>query len=41
MIIPVILILVITGLETAIAGLQAYVFMILNLIYLNDVLELH
>ena len=39
--IPLILLLVLIGLELAIAGLQAYVFTLLTCIYLNDVLDLH
>nr|AHX02560.1 ATP synthase F0 subunit 6 [Sebdenia flabellata] len=39
--IPLALLIVLIGLELAIAGLQAYVFTLLTCIYLNDVLELH
>lgn len=39
--IPLGLLVALTGLELAIAGLQAYVFTLLTCIYLNDVLELH
>nr|WOL37379.1 ATP synthase F0 subunit 6 [Polyopes affinis] len=39
--IPLGLLLVLIGLELAIAGLQAYVFTLLTCIYLNDVLEFH
>nr|AHX02466.1 ATP synthase F0 subunit 6 [Plocamium cartilagineum] len=38
---PLVILLVLIGLELAIAGLQAYVFTLLTCIYLNDVLELH
>nr|QJH88480.1 Atp6 [Pterocladia lucida] len=40
-IIPLGLLVALTGLELAIAGLQAYVFTLLTCIYLNDVLDLH
>ena len=40
-IIPLGIVFVVTGLELAIAGLQAYVFSVLVCIYLNDVLALH
>ena len=40
-IIPTIIILIVTFLEVAIACLQAYVFVILLCIYINDVLHLH
>lgn len=39
--IPLGLLIVLIGLEFAIAGLQAYVFTLLTCIYLNDVLEMH
>ena len=38
---PFVIVLLITGLELAIAGLQAYVFTILTCIYFNDALNLH
>jgi F-type H+-transporting ATPase subunit a len=38
---PFIIVFLITGLEIAIAGLQAYVFTILTCIYFNDALNLH
>lgn len=38
---PLGLLLILIGLELAIAGLQAYVFTLLTCIYLNDVLDLH
>ena len=38
---PFLIVLLITGLELAIAGLQAYVFTILTCIYFNDALNLH
>ena len=38
---PILIVLIVTGLELAIAGLQAYVFTILIIIYFNDVLTLH
>jgi F0F1-type ATP synthase membrane subunit a len=40
-VIPIALILAITGLEIGIAFLQAYVFTILTCIYLNDTIHLH
>lgn len=40
-IVPLFLLLILIGLELAIAVLQAYVFTLLTCIYLNDVLELH
>lgn len=39
--IPLIIIFLVTGLEIAIAFLQAYVFTVLICIYLNDVIHLH
>jgi ATP synthase subunit 6 len=39
--IPFVVIFIITGLECAIAALQAYVFLVLLTIYLNDTLTLH
>jgi len=39
--IPVILVFLITGLELGIACLQAYVFTILSIMYLNDAINLH
>jgi len=39
--IPFILVFLITGLEIGIACLQAYVFTILSIMYLNDALNLH
>ena len=39
--IPFLIVFVVTGLELAIAGLQAYVFVVLVCIYLNDALYLH
>ena len=39
--IPLGLLIVLIGLELAIAGLQAYVFTLLTCIYLNDVLDMH
>ena len=38
---PFVIVLLITGLELAIAGLQAYFFTILTCIYFNDALNLH
>jgi len=38
---PLIIIFMVTGLEMAIAFLQAYVFTVLVCIYLNDVIHLH
>jgi ATP synthase subunit 6 len=38
---PLIIVFMVTGLEVAIASLQAYVFTILVCIYLNDALHLH
>lgn len=38
---PLALVLVITGLEVAVALLQAYVFSILVCVYLNDAINLH
>jgi ATP synthase subunit 6 len=38
---PFVIVFLITGLELAIAGLQAYVFTILTCIYFNDALNLH
>lgn len=40
-VIPLGLLIVLIGLELAIAGLQAYVFTLLTCIYLNDVLDMH
>nr|QNM39529.1 ATP synthase F0 subunit 6 [Gelidiella fanii] len=40
-VIPLGLLIALTGLELAIAALQAYVFTLLTCIYLNDVLDLH
>ena len=40
-IIPLIIVFLVTGLEIAIACLQAYVFSVLVIIYLNDVIHLH
>nr|YP_009317574.1 ATP synthase F0 subunit 6 [Gelidium sinicola]YP_009559278.1 ATP synthase F0 subunit 6 [Gelidium coulteri]AOX49026.1 ATP synthase F0 subunit 6 [Gelidium sinicola]QBA96125.1 ATP synthase F0 subunit 6 [Gelidium coulteri] len=40
-VIPLGLLVALTGLELAIAALQAYVFTLLTCIYLNDVLDLH
>jgi len=40
-VIPIALVFIITGLEIAVAILQAYVFTILLCIYLNDVIHLH
>jgi F0F1-type ATP synthase membrane subunit a len=39
--IPVLLVVIITGLEIGIACLQAYVFTILSIMYLNDAINLH
>ena len=39
--VPAAIVFVVTGLELAIAFLQAYVFTILVIIYFNDVLSLH
>jgi F0F1-type ATP synthase membrane subunit a len=39
--VPVIIILVVTGLEMAIAFLQSYIFAVLLSIYLNDAFNLH
>lgn len=39
--IPLLIVFMVTGLEVAIASLQAYVFTILVCIYLNDALHLH
>ena len=41
MLIPIIIILAVIGLEITIAVLQAYVFIALLVIYLNDVIALH
>jgi F0F1-type ATP synthase membrane subunit a len=38
---PTIIIFLVTGLELAIAMVQAYVFTILFVIYTNDVIHLH
>jgi F0F1-type ATP synthase membrane subunit a len=38
---PLILVFLITGLEIGIACLQAYVFTILSIMYLNDAINLH
>merc|ERR1712159_223117 len=38
---PVLVVFLLTGLELAIAFLQAYVFTILTCIYLNDAINLH
>jgi len=38
---PLALVLIITGLEVAVALLQAYVFSILVCVYLNDAINLH
>lgn len=38
---PLCLVLIITGLEVAVALLQAYVFSILVCVYLNDAINLH
>jgi F0F1-type ATP synthase membrane subunit a len=38
---PLIIIFCVTGLETAIAFLQSYVFIVLLSIYLNDVINTH
>ncbi len=38
---PILIVFLVTGLELAIAGLQAYVFTVLVCIYLNDALNLH
>jgi len=40
-VVPFIIVFVITGLELAIAILQAYVFSILVIIYFNDILNIH
>lgn len=40
-IIPLVLLLILIGLELGIAALQAYVFTLLTCIYLNDVLDMH
>jgi F-type H+-transporting ATPase subunit a len=38
---PVLIVFALTGLEAGVACLQAYVFVILSSIYLNDAIELH
>ncbi len=40
-IVPLVLLLILIGLELGIAALQAYVFTLLTCIYLNDVLDMH
>ena len=40
-VIPLILIVILIGLEFAVALIQAYVFTILICVYINDVLNLH
>lgn len=40
-IVPLILLIILTGLELAVAFIQAYVFTILTCIYINDALNLH
>jgi F0F1-type ATP synthase membrane subunit a len=40
-ILPIIIIFIVTGLEMAIAFLQAYIFAVLLCIYLNDAYNLH
>ena len=40
-ILPLVFIVVLTGLEILIAFLQAYVFAILTCLYINDALHLH
>ena len=40
-IVPIILCFLITGLEVAVAFIQAYVFFVLLCVYLNDVYKLH
>lgn len=40
-VVPLVLLLILIGLELGIAALQAYVFTLLTCIYLNDVLEMH
>jgi F0F1-type ATP synthase membrane subunit a len=40
-IIPVVIIFIVTGLEMAIAFLQAYIFAVLLCIYLHDAFNLH
>lgn len=39
--IPLVLVFIITGLEIGIAALQAYVFTILSIMYINDAINLH
>ena len=38
---PMVVVIALTGLETIIALLQAYVFAILTCVYLNDALHMH
>jgi F0F1-type ATP synthase membrane subunit a len=40
-VIPILIIFIVTGLELAIAFLQAYIFAVLLSIYLNDAFNLH
>jgi F-type H+-transporting ATPase subunit a len=40
-VVPLILLIILTGLELAVAFIQAYVFTILTCIYINDALNLH
>jgi F0F1-type ATP synthase membrane subunit a len=40
-ILPIVIIVIVTGLEMAIAFLQAYIFVVLLSIYLNDAFNLH
>jgi F-type H+-transporting ATPase subunit a len=39
--VPIVIIFLITGLELAIAALQAYIFSVLLCIYINDAFNLH
>jgi F0F1-type ATP synthase membrane subunit a len=40
-VVPLVLLIILTGLELAVAFIQAYVFTILTCIYINDALNLH
>jgi F0F1-type ATP synthase membrane subunit a len=40
-VVPLIVLVILMGLELAVACIQAYVFTILSCIYLNDALNLH
>jgi F0F1-type ATP synthase membrane subunit a len=40
-VIPLVVLVILMGLELAVACIQAYVFTILSCIYLNDALNLH